>query len=200
MKKLFTLAACICICILVIGLLPVHGEATVYDSVLRLHVLANSNSQDDQSLKLDVRDKIIEITQELGKDCTDLEEMQTVMLKHMELIKQCAEDEIRSQGYDYPVTVSLEKETYPTKTYASLCFPSGEYTSLQVKIGEAQGENWWCVLFPPLCLDAASSSNEDAFLSVGFTPDQYKIITSTDTPVYQARFKMLEVIEEAVNR
>ena len=200
MKKLFTLAACICTCILVIGLLPVHGEATVYDNVLRLHVIANSNSEADQRLKLDVRDKIIETVQELGRNCTNLEEMQNLLIEETEIIKKCAEDEIIRQGYDYSVAVSLGKESYPTKSYASLCFPSGEYISLQIKIGEANGENWWCVLFPPLCLDAASSSNEDAFLSVGFTPDQYKIITSTETPVYQARFKMLEVIEEAINK
>ncbi len=198
MKKTLTLLVCACALILVIGLLPVHGEATVYDNVLRLHVIANSDSAEDQELKLAVRDKIILMTQELGDGCKSLEEAQSVIASNLDNIRQCAINEIRSQGYDYDVDVRLGQESYPTKNYTSLCFPAGEYMSLQVRIGDAIGQNWWCVLFPPLCLDAAKSSNEDAFISVGFTPDQYKIITSTEKPVYEARFKILEVIEGAM--
>ena len=87
-------------------------------------------------------------------------------------------------------------EEYPERSYDSVCFPSGEYLSLRVCIGEAEGQNWWCCLFPPLCLGASSVSSkqaEDSFISVGLTPSQYKIITETDKPVYKIRFKLLEL-------
>lgn len=195
MKKILTLCVCICLVFVLLGLLPVHGEARIYDSVLRLHVVANSDSEEDQALKLRVRDRVIDIANRVCADCDTVEDARTVITAHLEDIADAAADEIKSQGYRYDVEVSLGKEQYPRKTYASLCFPSGEYLSLQVRIGEAVGQNWWCVLFPPLCLDAATSSNEDAFISVGFTPDQYKIITETDNPKYEARFKLLEIIE-----
>lgn len=195
MKKILTLCVCVCLVFVLLGLLPVHGEARIYDSVLRLHVVANSDSEEDQALKLRVRDRVIDIANKVCADCDTVEDARTVITAHLEDIADAAADEIKSQGYRYDVEVSLGKEQYPRKTYASLCFPSGEYLSLQVRIGEAVGQNWWCVLFPPLCLDAATSSNGDAFISVGFTPDQYKIITETDNPKYEARFKLLEIIE-----
>lgn len=200
MKKSITVVVCICTLILVIGLFPVHGEAEIYEDVLRLHVIANSDSEEDQALKLAVRDKIILMSAELGKGAASIEDAEAIISANLTDIRECAQKEVYEKGYNYPVEVQLVREEYPTKTYASLCFPSGEYLSLQVLIGEAAGQNWWCVLFPPLCLDAASSTNDDAFISVGLTPDQYKIITNTDEPVYQARFKLLEVIEGAVNK
>ncbi len=202
MKKIFTLIIAVCVIFLVIGILPVHGESEIYDSVLRLHVVANSDSEADQALKLCVRDKIIEHMSELCGDCTSLEDVVASTDASLGSIYHTANDEIKRLGYDYSVEIRLGKEKYPTKSYASLCFPSGEYMSLQVLIGEARGQNWWCVLFPPLCLDAASKSvtNEDAFISVGLTSEQYKIITETKNPTYKARFKLLEVIEDAVNR
>lgn len=199
MKKILTLIVSVCLVFVIIGLLPVHGEAEIYDSVLRLHVLANSDSEEDQALKLCVRDKIIALANELCADCTTLEETQAVIARSLDAIRICAEEEIAREGYSYTVEIRLCHEEYPTKTYASLCFPSGEYLSLQVRIGEAQGQNWWCVLFPPLCLDAATKNNEDAFIAVGLTGEQYRIITETDEPTYEARFKMLEIITEAIN-
>ena len=196
MKKILTLCVCVCLIFIILSVLPIHGEAQIYDSVLRLHVVANSDSEEDQALKLAVRDRVIEIASEIGAECQTLEEARAVMTEALDLIADAAIDEITAHGYDYPVEVCLGEEEYPTKTYASLCFPSGKYLSLQVRIGEAAGQNWWCVLFPPLCLDAATNSNEDAFISVGFTPDQYKIITQTDEPKYEARFKILEMLEE----
>ena len=90
----------------------------------------------------------------------------------------------------------MNEESYPEKNYDSFCFPSGTYLSLRVCIGEAAGQNWWCCLFPPLCLGAATvpaDKAEDSFLQVGLTPDQYKIITETDSPGYKIRFKLLEL-------
>jgi len=198
MKKIFTLTVCVCVIFVIIGLLPVHGEAEIYDSVLRLHVVANSDSEYDQALKLCVRDKVIKEVEKYTPDCADIDEARESVLTKLDNIAEVARDEVARLGYDYPIEVRLGEEEYPTKTYASLCFPSGKYLSLQVLIGEAEGQNWWCVLFPPLCLDAATRSNEDAFIAVGLTTEQYKIITETDTPTYEARFKILELLERAM--
>lgn len=198
MKKILTVIICLCIVFLLTGLLPVHGETEIYDSVLRLHVLANSDSDTDQALKLCVRDRVTELISELCTNCQTLDETRDIIEENIDAIGIATEQEIRAQGFDYPLEVRLCEEEYPQRTYASLCFPSGKYLSLQVRIGAADGQNWWCVLFPPLCLEAASgaSSNEDAFISVGLTSDQYKIITESQTPVYEARFKFLEMLEQ----
>lgn len=198
MKNLSTLIVCICVIFLILGMLPVHGEADVYESVLRLHVLANSDTPEDQELKLKVRDTILEASEELLGDCETKEEAMKKAEANIPILTKKAQDRINAEGYDYSVRIELCKEDYPTRTYESLCFPSGNYTSLKVMIGEAEGQNWWCVLFPPLCLSAATEENqsEDAFIAVGLTDDQYKIITETEETEYEVRFKLLEVLEE----
>lgn len=181
-----------------LGFLPIHSEAAIYDNVLRLHVLANSDSSADQSLKLEVRDRILEETATLFKDCKTKDEAREAVESNLDKIREIAEQTVREAGYDYSVSVSLGEEEYPTKNYEECCFPAGEYLSLRVMIGEAEGENWWCVLFPPLCIDAAGESRE-VFAEVGLTDEQYSFITETDNPKYKVRFKLLEVIEGAMH-
>ena len=179
------------------GLLPVHGESEIYDTVVRLHVVANSDSEEDQALKLKVRDAIISVTGEAVKDCRSQSEAIAAIGAVMDEIEGAAREVIASEGFDYDVAVEIGEEYYPTKTYESCAFPEGEYVSLRVLIGDAVGQNWWCCLFPPLCLSAATpddgKDNEEAFISVGLSSEQYKVITETDTPKYRARFKILEV-------
>ncbi|MBP3370792.1 MAG: stage II sporulation protein R [Clostridia bacterium] len=178
-------------------LMPIHGESAVYDNVLRLHVLANSDSEEDQQLKLCVRDGILEVTENIFSDCKSREEAERLVTENMSLIQSKAQSIVRDAGYSYPVSIALGKEEYPTKNYESACFPAGEYMSLRVMIGEAEGQNWWCVLFPPMCVGAASQSN--SYVEVGLTGEQYNIITETDKPKYKIRFKLLEAIDGAVN-
>lgn len=185
--------------IILIGILPVHGEEAVYDSVLRLHVLANSDSEEDQALKLRVRDRILSDSAHLFENCSSREDAKAVVEENLSLLCDIATDEVREAGYSYSVSVELSEEQYPRKDYESFCFPSGNYLSLKIKIGEAEGQNWWCVLFPPLCLSAASKSAEDQFISVGLTDGEYKIITENENPKYKVRFKILETIENALN-
>ncbi len=182
-------------CAMLAGFLPIHGEGEIYDTVVRLHVVANSDSEEDQALKLKVRDSILEVVSPAVEDCKTQSEAIAKIGGIMDNIHTAARETVRLEGYDYDVSVQVTEEYYPTKNYESCAFPEGEYVSLQVKIGESEGENWWCCLFPPLCLSAASDtkSNEDAFISVGLTDDQYKIITETSSPKYKARFKILEV-------
>ena len=198
-KKILILAIIVMGITVILGALPIHGESEIYDSVIRLHVLANSDSEEDQSLKLAVRDEILLVMGDELDGCRDRDEAMEIIQKMAPEIVSAAEEKIRELGYDYTVEVKLGIEEYPTRQYESCAFPAGEYVSLRVIIGSGEGQNWWCCLFPPLCLSSASeesvASNEDAFISVGLTGEQYKIITETDTPKYKARFKILEVFK-----
>ena len=119
------------------------------------------------------------------------------MEENRTILTEAARFVLREHGFDDTVSIEMGLESYPTRTYDSLCFPAGEYISMRVSLGKGEGQNWWCCLFPPLCLDAATVGKEvaeDACISVGFTPTQYKIITESDQPVYRARFKILELL------
>ena len=194
-KRILTLSILAALALLVFGVLPVHGEEEIYNKVVRLHVLANSDSEEDQAVKLAVRDAILNVTVPLLQDCQTREEAVLLLEENRELLTQTAQTVLREQGFDDAVHIEMGLEDYPTRTYDSLCFPAGEYVSMRVELGDAEGQNWWCCLFPPLCLDTATvgkQTAEDACISVGFTPTQYKIITESDKPVYRARFKILE--------
>ncbi len=199
MQSRFSVAIVILLVILMaLSFLPVHGEQEVYDTVVRLHVLANSDSAEDQALKLRVRDAVLEVTSPLVAGCTTQDEAVEILNAHLHELEAAAEAVVAAEGYAYAVTVQLGEEDYPTRTYESCAFPAGQYVSLRVCIGEAEGQNWWCCLFPPLCLSAATAKedNEDAFIQVGLTKDQYGIITETGKTKYKIRFRILEVIED----
>ena len=194
-KRILTLSLIVALCLLVMGLLPLQGEEEIYDKVVRLHVLANSNTEEDQAVKLAVRDAILEVTVPLLQNCQTKEEAVALLEENRALLTETAQTVLEKEGFDDTVSIAMGLEEYPTRTYDSFCFPAGEYISMRVSLGEGEGQNWWCCLFPPLCLGAATVNEkeaEDACISVGFTPMQYKIITESDKPVYRARFKILE--------
>ena len=194
-KRILTLSFTVALCLLVVGFLPVQGEEEIYDKVVRLHVLANSNTAEDQAVKLAVRDAVLEVTVPLLQNCQTKEEAVLLLEENRALLTETAQTVLEREGFDDTVSIAMGLEEYPTRTYDSLCFPAGEYISMRVSLGEGEGQNWWCCLFPPLCLGAATVSEkeaEDTCISVGFTPVQYKIITESDKPVYRARFKILE--------
>ncbi|MBE6652256.1 MAG: stage II sporulation protein R [Ruminococcaceae bacterium] len=199
MSTRFSVAIVISLVILMaLSFLPVHGEQEVYDTVVRLHVLANSDSEEDQALKLKVRDAVLEVTSPLVAGCATQAEAVEVLNTHLADLEAAAKKVIEATGRSDTVTVLLGEEDYPTRTYESCAFPAGRYVSLRVCIGAAEGQNWWCCLFPPLCLSAATAKedNEDAFIQVGLTKDQYGIITETGKTKYKVRFKVLEVLED----
>lgn len=199
---IITFSVLILVSVAVSAFLPVSGEEELYDKVIRLHVLANSDSEEDQELKLEVRDTVLETLSGKLSDVRDRESAEHVLTSEFSAVESAAEQKIRELGYDYQVNLSLGEEYYPEKSYEELTMPSGEYMSLKVEIGAAEGKNWWCVVFPPLCLNAAtknenaSSKNEDALIEVGFTEEQYRIITQNDKPRYKIKFKILEMLEE----
>lgn len=196
-QKILVLCCVLVLCLVVCNILPIHGEEKIYESVVRLHVLANSDSADDQSLKLKVRDAILSYVSPLVIDSKSREEAIEILKREIESIKKEAKTVILEHGYGYDVDVTLTLEEYPTRNYESMSFPSGQYVSLRVLIGEAEGQNWWCVLFPPLCLSAASSKSEseESFIAVGLNSDQYKIITESEDMKYYLRFKILEAMK-----
>ena len=197
-KKFYVAIVVLLVTLMALSFLPVHGEREVYDTVVRLHVLANSDSEADQALKLKVRDAVLAASAPLVQDCTTQAEAVETLTAHLTDLEAAASAVISSEGSDYPVTVLLGEEDYPTRTYESCAFPAGTYVSLRVLIGSGEGQNWWCCLFPPLCLSAATakSDNKDAFIQVGLTKDQYGIITETGKTKYKVRFKLLEVLED----
>jgi stage II sporulation protein R len=196
-KKILTVLITLTLLITTLAVLPVHGESEIYSNVLRLHVIANSDSEDDQNLKLLVRDAVLAEAQILLCNVYDRAKAEETVMQNIEILRSVAERTVLDNGYDYPVAIELGKEEYPTKNYESCSFPAGEYTSLRILIGEAAGQNWWCVLFPPLCLSAATDA--DAFASVGITDNQYQIITDSESTKYKIRFKILESFSNAVS-
>ncbi|MBR5452616.1 MAG: stage II sporulation protein R [Clostridia bacterium] len=181
-------------------LFPLYCESDLYDKVIRLHVLANSDSTEDQSLKLKVRDEVLRVMGDKLSSDMNIDDAKMIITGELDELRAAAEEKIRELGYSYSVNVSVGEEKYPEREYDEITLPGGKYTSLRVEIGAAEGQNWWCVVFPPLCLGAAgeknsTSSNEEALIKVGFTEEQYKIITENDKPRYKLKFKILEVFE-----
>lgn len=178
--------------------LPVHGEEEIYDTVIRLHVLANSDSEKDQALKMQVRDAVLDVATNALEGCSDREEASKRLEQLIPTLTEAAIQTLRKSGCEDSVTITLSQEEYPTRNYESFCFPAGEYLSLRIMIGDAKGQNFWCVLFPPLCMSAATVTREEAedeFISVGLSRDQYAIITETENTKYKLRFKFLETIQ-----
>ena len=188
MKKIILPALSIIIASLILFAIPTEAEGAIYEDTLRLHILANSDSEDDQILKLTVRDTVLcEFSEELGnaKSKADATEQIEELLPK---IKECAERVIENEGYSYSVRVRVGKEWYGTREYEGFTLPAGEYTSLIIEIGEGNGQNWWCVMYPPLCLDACL---EDA--AVGYTDEEIKLIKPEG---FKIKFKALELFSK----
>lgn len=161
----------------------------VRSDVLRLHILANSDSETDQNLKLNVRDAILEKSSDLFDPSLSLEEAVKGATEHLDELQKTAEDEIRENGFDYPVKVYLCEMFFETRNYDDVTMPAGNYQALRIEIGKAEGKNWWCVLFPALCIPA---SQDGAGMEDVFTESEIDTVTK---PKYQAKFAIVELIE-----
>lgn len=159
-------------------------QEQIADEILRLHVIANSDTDEDQALKLKVKDQIVSYLKEVLKDADNLETAKEIVGGKLGDLEQIADNVIREEGYMYPVTASLGEQEFPVKMYGDLVFPAGVYQAVQVKIGEHQGKNWWCVLFPSLCfVDGTYSivpeeSKEELEEVIG--EDNYKTLITTE--------------------
>ena len=182
------------------ALFPTPSDSELYDSIIRLHVIANSDSDPDQALKLLVRDNILGTVSELLGGVTDRSEAEIILRSNLGLIEDKAREVLLSERSNYGVAVTLTEEDYPTRVYA------GSYTSLRVLIGDADGENWWCILFPTLCVTAEREvtaaaiidDTEETLLEAGLTPSQIRIITGS-TPDVKVKFRILEYFERILS-
>lgn len=158
-------------------------------SVLRLHILANSDTVEDQQLKLAVRDRLLTESCGVFSGASDLESALYSAEENMESMRNSALDEIRAHGYDYDVDVRLEDTYFTTRTYGKYTLPAGKYKALRVVIGEGKGHNWWCVMFPPICISpsAGGAAAEDVL-----DGEQLGIVEGDG---YDVRFKCVEYLE-----
>ena len=174
---------------------PLAGAENLYDSVIRIHVLANSDSPEDQELKLAVRDEILQYAEDHFPKGTSREDAKEELQAQLEEIATIAEDVLAEKGCPEEVEVCLSEEYYPTREYEGLSLPQGKYLSLQVKIGTAEGQNWWCILFPPVCTRSAMAP-EDALAEVGMNEENIKTVIG-DGADYRYRFRCIELWEGA---
>ena len=162
----------------------------------RLNILANSDSNTDQELKLKVRDAIIEHMNTQHLSTYTKSEVVSIVKNNLENYKLIAENIIYSEGFDYTVSVELGNFHFPTKIYGNVSLPAGYYDALRIKIGNAEGQNWWCSLFPPLCFVDISAGiideNSKDSLKENLSEEEFAIITSTDEK-FKLKFKILEI-------
>lgn len=194
MKVIFTVLLSAAVFFVLFQVIPTKDEFEIYESTVRLHVLANSDSENDQILKLQVRDAILETV--VGFESKDKEEALKNIEKNKEELEEIAKTVIKNNGYDYDVKIEIGKELYPTKHYEDFALPAGEYTSVRVVIGSGQGKNWWCVLYPPLCTNSAMRYDEEACVQAGLSKDQYDLITSNESGKYKVKFRFLEIASQ----
>lgn len=173
----------------------------IANSIFRLHVIANSDTKEDQTLKYQVRDNLIEYMNTISKDAKSKEEVMVIAKEHEKDFLRIAENTIEQKGFSYPVKVSIGNFEFPTKSYGDMSLPAGNYDALRIEIGEAKGQNWWCVMFPPLCFVDVSSGivPEDSkeLIKDSVSDEEYKIISegnsnSSDNTQIQFKFKLIE--------
>lgn len=172
------------------------------DNLIRLHVVANSEKEEDQELKRDIRDMILNYMKIQLKDSKDIEQTKYIIQKNLPVIEYMSEKEIMKRGMNYTVKATLGSFAFPTKAYGDIILPAGNYQALKVVIGKGEGTNWWCVLFPPLCFVDATQGTvpEDVKqkLRDTLTEDEYKIISladsDSDIPI-KIRFKVVEFFQ-----
>ncbi len=166
-------------------------------SVFRLHVLANSDSKEDQELKLKVRDNLLNYMNEICSNCSTKEEAMKIANENKDKFQEIAENTIKENGFNYSVKININNFYFPTKSYGDISLPAGYYDALRVEIGEAKGQNWWCVMFPSLCFIDVSSGivdkNAKENLEENLQDESYEIISQNEEKSeVKFKFKIIE--------
>ncbi len=168
----------------------------ISNSVFRLHVIANSDSEEDQNLKYKVRDNLLKHMKELCCDCKNKDEAIKIVKEHLEEFKQIALQTINDNGYSYNININIGNFEFPTKEYGDISLPAGFYDALKVEIGEAKGQNWWCVMFPPLCfIDVTSGvvpEESKKQLENDLSEEEFALVSEDSDIKIQFKFKILE--------
>lgn len=164
-------------------------------NVLRMHILANSDSEQDQQLKLKVRDALLENSSEIFSGCDSIEDAKTHALQQLDAIQEVAQKVVTDNGYDYTVKAELINMQFDDRTYDNLVMPSGYYDAIRITIGEAKGHNWWCVMYPTMCVSAVADENQTV-------ADDYFDDTTLDMlenhSKYVLKFKCVEWLEKYI--
>ncbi len=194
MKKLILPLLSLLAATLIAAALPTDAEAKIYDDTLRLHILAASDSDEDQALKLRVRDRLLaEFGGELSS-ARGIEEAEAHLRTLLPEVERIAREELRAHGCDHAVTATISTEWYDTRDYEGFSLPRGYYTSLRVIIGEGEGHNWWCVMYPPLCTELATERAPADDGVVDYTREELTLIHGRG---YRVKFKVLEIVSDA---
>lgn len=198
-KRFILVSALLIIYVCISAVSYTHAVTTdIADSVFRLHVIANSNSDEDQNLKYIVRDKVIEYMSSISQNASSKEEVIKIAKANLDKIQAIATQTIRDNGYTYSVNVEVGNFSFPSKRYGDITLPPGYYDALRIKIGKAEGQNWWCVMFPPLCfVDVTSGVVPDEskeIMKENLSKEEFDLISKNSNEV-KVKFKIVEVLQ-----
>ena len=182
---------------LVIAVIPTEMDVAIYEDTIRLHILANSDSAEDQTLKYEIRDMLLEKYSDRLSESASIDEAKSKTSLLCSDMERDVEEWMKERGYEYECNVSLGVEWYETREYEDFILPKGYYTSLKVMLGEAEGKNWWCVMYPPLCLDVATEEVPRKSSTQSYTKVEKKLITKDG---YNVKFKVLELLSDAFSK
>ena len=199
-KRFILVSALLILYVCISAVSYTHAVTTdIADSVFRLHVIANSDTIEDQNLKFKVRDALIKYMNEISKECTSKDEVINLAKDHSDDFYSIAKQVIEDNGYNYDVKINIGNFDFPTKKYGDISFPAGNYDALRVEIGNASGQNWWCVMFPPLCfVDVTSGVVPDDSKSMirdNLSDEEYSIISDSASPDIQFKFSLIEMFQ-----
>lgn len=198
-KRFFLVSALLILYVCISAVSYTHAVTTdIADSVFRLHVIANSDSAEDQNLKYTVRDKVIEYMSSISQNASSKEAVIEIAKANLDKIQAIASQTIRENGYTYSVNVEVGNFSFPSKRYGDITLPPGYYDALRIKIGEAEGQNWWCVMFPPLCfVDVTSGVVPDEskeIMKQNLSNEEFDLISKNSNEV-KVKFKIVEVLQ-----
>lgn len=173
----------------------------ISNKIVRFHVIANSDSKQDQELKLKVRDSVLKFISPKLKDCNDIEESRKIINRYNKDIIEVSKKVIRENGYKYDVKTNLSRENFPQKTYSNITLPQGNYEAYRIIIGTGNGQNWWCVMFPPLCfVDATKTEvNEkktEKEMKTVLNDEEYNSINNSNKNKLKVKFKVVEILNK----
>ena len=198
-KRFILVSALLILYVCISAVSYTHAVTTnIADSVFRLHVIANSDSAEDQNLKYIVRDKVIEYMSSISQNASSKEEVIKIAKANLDKIQAIASQTIRENGYTYSVNVEVGNFSFPSKRYGDITLPPGYYDALRIKIGKAEGQNWWCVMFPPLCfVDVTSGVVPDEskeIMKENLSKEEFDLISKNSNEV-KVKFKIVEVLQ-----
>ena len=197
MKSLPIYAISVLIATLLIAVMPTDAEAQIYKDTIRLHILANSDSDEDQALKIEIRDRLLDKYGRMLSSTESVSHAKKTVEDLISSIENDASEWIKELGYDYTVRTTLTEEWYDTREYDGFTLPAGYYTSLRVIIGDGGGKNWWCVMYPPLCTEIATERAPKDDYVIDYSKEEIHLITGGR---YKIKFKILEDLSRVFSK